>query len=174
MISKFASPPSNGPGSEKGNFVATLIKDLAAGGNVDKLVDGMVAQLMTKERLYAPTKEIVGKFPGYLAKNKGKIPAEEYAQYEKQFDAFTRIVAAFDSNDDEKVKAVMKVGGVGVGLDRSTTPRHSSRIVEEPRIFFLLGGKSPNRYCCCSGCCCCCCYRHCCCCHLSPMLLFSC
>lgn len=47
---------------------------------VDSLVDGMMEQLLSKELMYEPMKQVLVKFPGYLNENQGNLETEEYRQ----------------------------------------------------------------------------------------------
>ncbi|RKP06262.1 Pex19 protein, partial [Thamnocephalis sphaerospora] len=71
------------------------MEQLADSGEFDGLVEGMMGQLMTREVLYEPMKELAEKYPGYLAENKSTLPADDYARYEKQYSYVKQIVAHF-------------------------------------------------------------------------------
>lgn len=48
--------------------------------NADAVIDGMMEQLMSKELMYEPMKQVLDKFPDYLDENKGNLSKEEYTK----------------------------------------------------------------------------------------------
>ncbi|KAI8071364.1 Pex19 protein [Gongronella butleri] len=96
-------------------FMAELMKQmegLADNGDFENVLEGMMSQLMSKEMLYEPMKELAEKYPEWLASNKEKTDKEEYAKYEQQFDMCKQIVAAyeapgFDEKSDDQAKHIM-------------------------------------------------------------------
>lgn len=46
--------------------------------DADAVIDGMMEQLLSKELMYEPMKEVLDKFPNYLDKNKAILSEEEY------------------------------------------------------------------------------------------------
>lgn len=46
----------------------------------DIVLDGMMEQLLSKELMYAPMKQVLEKFPDYLDRNKATLSVEEYHQ----------------------------------------------------------------------------------------------
>lgn len=80
----------------------------AGGGDLDmsKLLVDMLEQLSSKEVLYEPIKDLNTKFPQYLEEKKGQIPADEHANYSKQYELTNDILAVFDAPDyDDNDKA---------------------------------------------------------------------
>ncbi|KAJ1966045.1 Peroxisome chaperone and import receptor [Dipsacomyces acuminosporus] len=69
-------------------------------GQLDSLVDDVIGQLMSKDILYQPLKDLDVEYPKYLAKNKDTLPAEEYERYEKQHSYVREIIAQFDASKD--------------------------------------------------------------------------
>jgi peroxin-19 len=79
------------------------------GGGIPSMLDGLMSQLMSKEVLYEPLKEINDKFPDYLSKNASQLTDEQKTRYEKQKALASRIVELFEkpnySESDMKMKA---------------------------------------------------------------------
>lgn len=71
-------------------------------GAMDHVVDGMMKQLLSKEFMYEPMKDITEKFPKWLADNKTKLKVEDYEKYGKQYQYFQRIVDLYE-NDPENI-----------------------------------------------------------------------
>ncbi|KAJ1667800.1 Peroxisome chaperone and import receptor [Coemansia sp. RSA 1646] len=70
---------------------------------LDSLVDDVIGQLMSKEVLEQPLKDLDKQYPKYLEKNKDSLPAEEYERYQKQHDYVKQILALFEQLDDNSV-----------------------------------------------------------------------
>ncbi|KAI9595529.1 Pex19 protein family-domain-containing protein [Syncephalis fuscata] len=84
------------------------MEQLTDSSDFDGIIDGMMNQLMTRDVLYEPMKELAEKYPAYLAENKDKLPDETFKQYEQQHLYVKQIVARFEvvgpskaSNGDE-------------------------------------------------------------------------
>ncbi|GAB5030273.1 peroxisomal biogenesis factor 19 [Nannochloropsis oceanica] len=69
-------------------------------GGTDAMVDTMVRQLLAKDLMYPPLKEVVRQFPGWLEANKGKVEEEVYKKHEKQYFLFERIVAVYEKEGE--------------------------------------------------------------------------
>jgi len=63
---------------------------------LQKLLEGMMGQLMSKEVLYEPLKELNDKFPSYLASNRVKLSASDLARYEAQYACASQIIDVFN------------------------------------------------------------------------------
>ena len=48
--------------------------------NPDAVIDGMMEQLLSKDLMYEPMKQVAEKFPGWLEDKKDSLPAAEYEQ----------------------------------------------------------------------------------------------
>ncbi|KAJ1810598.1 Peroxisome chaperone and import receptor [Coemansia sp. RSA 2598] len=70
---------------------------------LDSLVDDVIGQLMSKEVLNQPLKDLDAAYPGYLDKNKDKLPKDEFERYQKQHDYIKQILALFDETTDDSV-----------------------------------------------------------------------
>jgi len=77
--------------------------------SMQNLLENMMNQLMCKDVLYEPLKELNDKFPSYLASNEGKLSESDLAQYRAQHACASKIVAVFEDpgykDDDPKVAA---------------------------------------------------------------------
>ncbi|KAF9578177.1 Peroxisome chaperone and import receptor [Lunasporangiospora selenospora] len=85
------------------------MEGMAEGGDFQNVLEGMMEQLMSKDILYEPMLDLKQKYPQWLKDNKDKIPAEDYARYEKQHGYVKEIVTFFERPDfDEKNDAQAK------------------------------------------------------------------
>ncbi|TFK83339.1 Pex19-domain-containing protein [Polyporus arcularius HHB13444] len=75
------------------------------------ILETMMSQLMSKDVLYEPLKELDDKFPSYLKDNDATLSAEDKARYASQSKVVAQIVATFEDpsyTDDDPLKG-MKV-----------------------------------------------------------------
>ncbi|EQC29562.1 hypothetical protein SDRG_12571 [Saprolegnia diclina VS20] len=64
------------------------------------LVDGMMHQLLSKDIMYDPMKQICAKYPEWLAEKESMLSKEDYARYGKQYQYFQQILAVYDTEPD--------------------------------------------------------------------------
>ncbi|KAI5995932.1 Pex19 protein, partial [Pisolithus albus] len=83
------------------------------GDQLTGVLEAMMGQLMSKDVLYEPLKELDEKFPSYLASHP-TLPAEEKERYEKQRSSITRLLAIFEEKNynDEDAKTREKIAEV--------------------------------------------------------------
>ena len=67
-------------------------------GDFDDIVDGMMKQLLAKELMYEPMKNVCDRFPIWLADSKEKLTEEEYIRYGTQYQYFQRIVDVYEND----------------------------------------------------------------------------
>ncbi|KAF8323537.1 uncharacterized protein EI90DRAFT_3146988 [Cantharellus anzutake] len=67
-----------------------------SGQDVQDILEGMMRQLMSKDILYEPLKDLDEKYPIYLRENKAKISAEENNRYLLQHTKVHELVAVFE------------------------------------------------------------------------------
>ncbi|KAI9228859.1 MAG: Pex19 protein [Piptocephalis tieghemiana] len=67
------------------------------GGGLDKLMEGMMNQLMTREVLYEPMRDLATRYPAWLQDKKGSLSEEEYNRYKEQLGHIQAMVAHFES-----------------------------------------------------------------------------
>ncbi|KAG1142785.1 hypothetical protein G6F37_007284 [Rhizopus arrhizus] len=93
-------------------FMAELMKQmesLADNGEFEGVLEGMMSQLMSKELLYEPMKDLAQKYPEWLENNKDKVKTEDYDKYRQQQTICQQIVAVYEAPDfDEKNEAQAK------------------------------------------------------------------
>ncbi|XP_045770379.1 peroxisomal biogenesis factor 19 [Maniola jurtina] len=86
--------------------------NLGEGGNQEgnmflPFMQGMMQSLLSKEVLYPSLKDLVDKYPTWLADNKGKIEQSEYERFEKQQSLMQQVCAELEpeqETDAEDVK----------------------------------------------------------------------
>lgn len=64
------------------------------------VVDTVMKQLLDKELMYTPMKEVCCRFPEWLAKNKESLSVQEYERYGKQYVYFQKIVRVYETEPE--------------------------------------------------------------------------
>ena len=100
--------------SDEDALLAQLLKNLSTGAlsgegggseeDFTNMLLGMMEQLTAKEILYDPMKELRQGFPGWIDKNKDKVPDEEMRKHREQLKLVNEIVSKYEepgySDDD--------------------------------------------------------------------------
>jgi len=86
------------------NLLSELLGESDASSS---LVDGIMQQLLSKEVLYQPMKDIGSKYPAWLMKHKQNLTDEEYRMYEKQLEYIDRICHLYESKPDDVPQLMM-------------------------------------------------------------------
>lgn len=78
---------------------SNLSFDGEGGDGVQGVLETLMGQLMSKEILYEPLKELNDKFPEYLETNRSLISTEDQVRYDKQKSIISEVIAIFESPD---------------------------------------------------------------------------
>ncbi|KAI6040712.1 Pex19 protein family-domain-containing protein [Pisolithus marmoratus] len=112
-----AAPPLTFAGSDDQSF-ATLMKGLeelgpGEGEELTGVLEAMMGQLMSKDILYEPLKELDEKFPSYLASHPA-LPEEDKKRYEKQRSCITQLLTIFEGKgyNEEDAKSREKIAEI--------------------------------------------------------------
>ncbi len=73
---------------------------------MDSLIEKLMGEMLSKDFLYEPMKQIAGQYPEWLAKNAGRYSAQEMDNYKKQHALFQRVCTLFE-NEPNNSKAIM-------------------------------------------------------------------
>jgi len=74
--------------------------DLGGIGEILPAMQGMLQSLLSKELLYPSIKEIVNKYPDWLADNRSKLEAKEYDKFNRQFSIMQKVCSEFENEKD--------------------------------------------------------------------------
>ncbi|KAG6875694.1 hypothetical protein C0993_007967 [Termitomyces sp. T159_Od127] len=102
--SSTSKPGSGGSEDELAELLAKFGKDAGSEEDMTNFLETMMGQLMNKEILYEPLKELSESFPPYLAKT--DLPPDDRKRYEQQLACVHKILAEFDKptyKDDDPV-----------------------------------------------------------------------
>mmetsp|Transcript_15455 Transcript_15455/g.35491 ORF Transcript_15455/g.35491 Transcript_15455/m.35491 type:complete len:193 (+) Transcript_15455:3-581(+) len=96
-------------------MIEDLMKEFEKAGvdgnlNTDALIDGMMEQMLAKELMYEPMKQVAEQFPKWLESNKSSLSETEYQQRCKQYECFKRLLHVYDTEPSsvEKLMALMQ------------------------------------------------------------------
>ncbi|KAJ3009408.1 hypothetical protein HKX48_007945 [Thoreauomyces humboldtii] len=74
------------------------LEGLMAGGDFDGVFGGLVEQLMSRELLYEPMKDLASKYPAWLKEHESSLSAEDLARYRQQHAYVAEILAVYDAS----------------------------------------------------------------------------
>lgn len=80
--------------------VAQEFESMAGKDDFESFMGGMMKQLLSRDVMYTPLKQVCDKFPEWLADNQPKISEEEYTRYGKQYQIYQRAVATYETEGD--------------------------------------------------------------------------
>lgn len=73
---------------------------------MESIVETMMQQLLSKEILYEPMKEIGERYPTWLEENKAKLTSEEYTRYSNQYSLIKDLNQVYEAEPDNFNKIV--------------------------------------------------------------------
>jgi hypothetical protein len=76
------------------------IAELGEKEDYNEVVDGIMRQLLSRDLMYIPLKQICEKYPEWLAIHKQKLREAEYNDYGRQYQTFQRLLAVYDTEPD--------------------------------------------------------------------------
>ena len=94
MMSEFSQSQA---GQAAGDGGAGSTDASASPASMDAMLDSMMAEMLSKEYLYQPMKDIDSRWPAWLAEQKPKLSAKQFKDYESQAACFHRIVQLYES-----------------------------------------------------------------------------
>ncbi|PRP86520.1 peroxisome biogenesis protein 19-1-like [Planoprotostelium fungivorum] len=69
---------------------------------MQQLMNEMMTQLMSKDIIYEPVKELQKKYPQWLEENKDKVSAEQLTHFTNQLNAINTICEEFEKSDGQQ------------------------------------------------------------------------
>ncbi|WVZ74331.1 hypothetical protein U9M48_022529 [Paspalum notatum var. saurae] len=79
-------------------------EEFAGAQDMDSIVETMMQQLLSKEILHEPMKDIVEKYPKWLEDNKDKISKEEYERYNNQLALMVKLTEVYENEPENMTK----------------------------------------------------------------------
>eukprot|EP01042_Synura_sphagnicola_P003965 gene3965-4978_t len=65
-----------------------------------EVIDGVMRQLLSRDLMYDPIKQVCDKFPEWLALHKDNLVEAEYTTYGKQYQVFQKLLAVYDTEPE--------------------------------------------------------------------------
>jgi len=95
---------------ENEQMIKQLIDQFENNPQLHEMMEGMMKQLMDKDILYEPMKEMREKYPNWLNQNQEKLSKEDFDRYNKQYDYVKQICAAYENEGDnfQKILQLMQ------------------------------------------------------------------
>ncbi|KAG6976209.1 hypothetical protein JG688_00001598 [Phytophthora aleatoria] len=87
-------------GEEMMSEMMKKFEEMGEKSDFQDLVDGMMQQLLSKDVMYDPMKQICERYPEWLAEKESLLSKEDYERYGKQYQYFQQIVAVYESEPD--------------------------------------------------------------------------
>jgi predicted nuclease with TOPRIM domain len=85
------------------------LNSLMDNGELDSLLSNVMDQIVSKDLLYEPMKDLASKYPDFLLKSENNIDQVEYKRFQEQFRIVKEIISVYDTeNDSVKVLKLMQ------------------------------------------------------------------
>ncbi|KAF8528455.1 Pex19 protein [Hysterangium stoloniferum] len=112
-----ADPQGGSAGQESLANLLSSLGELNMGGEgedgegLESMLESMMSELMSKEILYEPLKELDSKYPEYLATHGASLSPDELTRYTSQKERVSQLIAIFEtpSYSDENAEQAVEV-----------------------------------------------------------------
>ena len=97
-------------GEDMMNSIMGEFEKLGEKEDFQDIMDGMMRQLLSKDVMYDPMKQITAKFPEWLAEHEDSLPEEDYERYGRMYQYFQKIVSVYESepNNHQRLMELMQ------------------------------------------------------------------
>ncbi|KAH6758962.1 peroxin 19-1 [Perilla frutescens var. frutescens] len=102
-------PPTAGDGFGGDPMMEDWVKqfeELAGSQDMESIVETMMQQLLSKEILHEPMREIGERYPTWLEENKAKLTDEEYVRYSNQYKLIKDLNQVYEAEPENFNKIV--------------------------------------------------------------------
>uniref|UniRef100_A0A1J3E3B9 Peroxisome biogenesis protein 19-2 n=1 Tax=Noccaea caerulescens TaxID=107243 RepID=A0A1J3E3B9_NOCCA len=111
-LESLSSPKQLPPGSDDA-MVEDWIKqfeDLAGAKDLESIVDTMMQQLLSKDILHEPMKEIGERYPKWLEEHESTLNKEDYERYSRQYELIKELNLVYENepNSSTKIMEIMQ------------------------------------------------------------------
>lgn len=73
---------------------------------MESLVETMMQQLLSKEILHEPMKEIAGRYPKWLEEHSNELKPEDYERYHNQYQFILKLNEVYENEPDNFTKII--------------------------------------------------------------------
>ncbi|KAG9148845.1 hypothetical protein Leryth_023184 [Lithospermum erythrorhizon] len=81
-------------------------EEMAGGQDMESIVETMMQQLLSKDILHEPMKEIAERYPKWLEDNKAKLSSEDYKRYSHQYELIKELIRVYETAPGDFTKVV--------------------------------------------------------------------
>ncbi|CAH8271406.1 unnamed protein product [Arabidopsis lyrata] len=85
-------------------------EDLAGSNDLESIVDTMMQQLLSKDILHEPMKEIGARYPKWLKEHESSLNKEEFERYSRQYELIKELNLVYENepNNSTKIMEIMQ------------------------------------------------------------------
>lgn len=90
-------------------LVESIVKqfeELGSSQDLQSVMDTMMRQLLSKDVLHEPMKEIREKYPNWLEANKSSLSIDDFSRYSRQYEYIKELCGVYDTTPDDFQKIV--------------------------------------------------------------------
>jgi hypothetical protein len=91
------------------DLIDQMMKEFDSNSGYQGLIQGMMKQLLSKDVLYEPMKEMRDKYPQWLQDNKEKLSREDWNKYLLQFTHIEEIIALYEKDGEKDFDRILKL-----------------------------------------------------------------
>ncbi|KAF8045261.1 hypothetical protein N665_5317s0002 [Sinapis alba] len=109
-ISSKQQPASGGDDDAMVEDFLKQFESLAGSQDLESIVETMMQQLLSKDILHEPMKEIGARYPKWLEENEATISKEDYDRYSQQYKLIKELNAVYEDepNNSSKIMEIMQ------------------------------------------------------------------
>ncbi|KAL1211504.1 Peroxisome biogenesis protein 19-1 [Cardamine amara subsp. amara] len=101
------------PASDEDGMVEDFLKqfeDLTGSKDLESIVETMMQQLLSKDVLHEPMKEIGARYPKWLKENEASLSKEDYKRYSQQYKLIEELNVVYENepNNSSKIMEIMQ------------------------------------------------------------------
>lgn len=108
-MESISGAPKSGEDLGKDAMMEEWVKqfeELAGSQDMESIVETMMQQLLSKDILYEPMKEIGERYPKWLEEHKSSLSGEDYRRYSHQYELIQELNGVYDSDPGNFSKIV--------------------------------------------------------------------
>ncbi|KAJ0243712.1 Peroxisome biogenesis protein 19-2 [Hirschfeldia incana] len=113
LSSKHLLQPTQSSSSSEDAMVQDWIKqfeDLTGSQDLESIVDTMMQQLLSKDILHEPMKEIGARYPKWLEEHESSLSKDDFERYSRQYELIKELNSVYENepNNSSKIMEIMQ------------------------------------------------------------------
>eukprot|EP00250_Pteridium_aquilinum_P015811 c22776_g1_i1 orf=3-665(-) len=81
--------------------IVMQVKELGGSQDVVSIMEAMMQQVLSKEVLHEPMKELCEKYPTWLEANKSSVSGDDFCRYSRQYECIKELCGVYESTPDD-------------------------------------------------------------------------